>query len=273
MIVSVPHFVRRGAGTPVLLIQGARAGHLHWGERFLTALSRRCAVVAYDHSGLGGSADVTDRSTMADLADDAARVLDAVGWSTAAVFGVSLGGVVAQELALRQPGRVQRLVLGGSNAGGAGSGTRGAGVDAQFAAALVPGDRSATSDNLFRLGVKDATAIDAQAWRDYRTAEAVPANGPAILAQMAEYARHSTVSRLPQLRVPTLVVHGDADRIIDLEDAVTLARAIPGARLQVLSAGHFFWLERPDEVAELVAEFCVPMDERAEDQAPASGQR
>jgi 3-oxoadipate enol-lactonase len=251
------HYIRRGTGAKLLLIQGASAGQQHWGDRFLTALSSRCEVVAYNPRGIGRSAPEYDNFTMGDFADDAARVLDQVGWERANVLGVSLGGVVAQELALRHPQRVERMILGGTNGGGSTGDVVHSVLDNSLLSAVVHGDRVATSLNLFRLGVKDPDTVAPEAWLEYQAAEMVLMDPRASVLQMAAYARHSTMGRLPQLRVPTLVLHGDSDRIIDLGDAIALTRAIPRAQLTVLSAGHFFWLEIPAQTAQLVADFCT----------------
>lgn len=251
------HYIRRGAGAKLLLIQGASAGQQHWGDRFLTALSSRCEVVAYNPRGIGESPPKYGNFTMADFADDAARVMDHVGWERANVLGVSFGGVVAQELALGHPRRVERMILGGTNGGGSATDVAHAVLDGSLMSAVVHGDRAATSQNLFRIGVKDPDTVAPEAWLEYQAAELVPVDPRASVLQMAAYARHSTMGRLPQLRVPTLVLHGDSDRIIDLNDAIALTRAISGAQLTVLSAGHFFWLEIPVRTAQVVADFCA----------------
>jgi len=240
----------------LLLIQGAAASHQHWGDRFLSSLSARFDVVAYDHRGVGGSTSVDRYFTMSDLADDAARVLDHVGWASANVFGVSLGGVVAQELALRHPHRVKRMILGGTNAGGA-TDVSHAKHRSSISAAVIHGDRAATSYNLFRLGVKDPDRLAPEAWLEYRSAELAPMDPRTTVLQMNAHAQHSTIDKLPQLGVSTLVVHGDSDRIIDLEDSIAITQAIPGAQLTVLSAGHLFWLEMPERTAQLIADFCA----------------
>jgi len=252
-----PNYIRRGAGGKLLLIQGASAGQQHWGGRFLTALSSRCEVVAYDPPGIGDSPSQYDNVTMAGFADDAARVLDHVGWERANVLGVSVGGVVAQELVLRHPERVERMILCGTNGGGSATDASRAVVDGSLVSAVVHGDRTATSQNLFRLGVKDPDTVAPEAWLEYQVAELVPVDPRASVLQMVAYARHSTMGRLLRLRLPTLVLHGDSDRIIDLNDAIALTQAISGAQLAVLSAGHFFWLEIPVRTAQLVADFCA----------------
>src|SRR3954468_18220299 len=113
---------RQGSGTePLLLIQGMSGTHLSWGDPFLEQLADDFDVVTYDHRGIGRSAPVSAPFTIAELADDAAQILDAVGWETAHVMGISMGGMVAQELALRHGGRIRTLTLGCTYCGGPGS--------------------------------------------------------------------------------------------------------------------------------------------------------
>src|SRR5689334_3317438 len=89
---------RRGSGEPLLLIQGMSGTHLSWGEPFVQDLERSFDVIAYDHRGIGRSSPVTDPFTIGDLAEDAAGLLDALGLESAHVLGISMGGMIAQEL-------------------------------------------------------------------------------------------------------------------------------------------------------------------------------
>ena len=111
-------YTRRGSGEPLLLIMGM-AGHAGlWREDFLAGLAEEFEVLTYDHRGIGESTDVDGPFSIGDLAEDAAALLDAVGWDSAHVFGISMGGMVAQELVLTHPQRVRRLVLGCTYCGG-----------------------------------------------------------------------------------------------------------------------------------------------------------
>ncbi|MFD7027457.1 alpha/beta fold hydrolase [Streptomyces sp. NPDC059917] len=252
------HYVRRGVGAPLLLIQGAAASHLHWGQRLLSLLARAFDVVAYDHRGVGHSAPVSGPFTIEELADDAARVLDRVGWTRADIVGVSMGGVIAQELALRHPDRVRRLVLGCTHAGGAAASTTRAACEAEVAAAVVRGNRIATARNMFRLGVKDEDALPPEAWLEYQDSVlTLPVDPRATVLQTGALARHTTADRLQELRVPTLVIHGEADRMVHPEDGIAVARGIRDARLTILDAGHLFWLEQPEQTADIIAKFCA----------------
>src|SRR3954454_2143417 len=132
---------RRGAGEPLLLIQGMSGTHLSWGEPFVADLEREFAVVAYDHRGIGRSDPVSAPFSIADLADDAAGLLDALGWDTAHVLGISMGGMVAQELILRHPERVRTLALGCTYCGGPGSQLAGPEVFQALQSSMLSGDR------------------------------------------------------------------------------------------------------------------------------------
>src|SRR3954451_5891721 len=113
--------VRRGAGEPLLLIMGMSGTHLSWGDPFMEDLIRDYDVVAYDHRGVGRSDPESQQFSIVDLAEDAAGILDALGWDDAHVFGISMGGMIAQELALSHPERIRTLTLGCTYCGGPGS--------------------------------------------------------------------------------------------------------------------------------------------------------
>jgi pimeloyl-ACP methyl ester carboxylesterase len=236
---------------PLLLLMGLGLSLEAWGA-LAEKLARRFRVIALDNRGTGQSSAPRRPCTMAQLADDALAVLDVAGVSCANVFGISMGGMVAQELALRHPGRVSALALGATFASYARSEkpSLNALVDLLL---LNCGDRFATSERVGRLLVSDSYRERAFGWI---SSDAGQVRGVLpILFQLAAVARHGPAERLRELRVPTLVISGDADRVIPVENAHRLAALIPGARLVVLSGvGHAFPLEREDETVELLAE-------------------
>src|SRR5438270_7331288 len=114
-------YIRRGSGQPLLLVRGMAGSYAIWGEPFLGDLEHDFDIVAFNNRGIGESTDVPGNFSITDLADDALAVMDAVGWTRAHVMGISMGGMIAQELALKHPERVDTLVLGCTFAGGVGS--------------------------------------------------------------------------------------------------------------------------------------------------------
>jgi 3-oxoadipate enol-lactonase len=246
--------LRRGTGEPLLLIQGMSGTHASWGEPLLSDLERSFDLVAYDHRGIGRSAPEREPFSIADLADDAAGLLDALGWDTAHVLGISMGGMVAQELALRHPGRVRTLTLGCTYCGGPqGLLTEGA-VIQRLAAAMTSGDTELAIRTSYDVNVSAGFAADASNYAPFHTmATSVPAPVPVILLQMQAVAGHDTSARLPSLAVPTLVVHGDEDQMLPVANGRQIASLIPGARLEELAGvGHMFWWEQPQRTAELL---------------------
>jgi pimeloyl-ACP methyl ester carboxylesterase len=245
---------RRGAGEPLLLIQGMSGTHLAWGEPFASDLERDFDVVAYDHRGIGRSDRVDDPFSIVDLAEDAAGLLDALGWETAHVLGISMGGMVAQELALRHPERVRTLALGCTYCGGPGSALAPDATIGRLSAGMTSGDRELAIRTGFEVNVSAAFAAQAGAYDAFRAmAEALPAPVPVIMLQMQAIAQHDTSARLPSLDVPTIVVHGDEDQMLPVQNGRLIASLIGGSRLEILEGvGHMFWWEQPIRSAELV---------------------
>src|ERR1700684_4592924 len=114
-------YERAGSGPPLLAIMGMSGTLLSWGEPFLGPLRESFEVIAYDHRGVGESSRMEEQFTIPQLAEDAAGLMDALELDSAHVLGISMGGMVAQELALAQPERVRTLALGCTYCGGEGS--------------------------------------------------------------------------------------------------------------------------------------------------------
>ena len=250
---------RGGTGEPLLLIMGMSGTHLSWGEPFVSDLERDFDVVAYDHRGIGRSDPETEAFSIVDLADDAVGVLDALGWDTAHVLGISMGGMIAQELALRNPERIRTLTLGCTYCGGAGSALAPQATMDKLAAGMMSGDRELAIRNGFEVNVSAAFAAQDDNYEAFRAmAKALPAPIPVIMLQMQAIAQHDTSARLPSLDLPTLVVYGDEDAMLPVQNGRMIAGLIPGARLEVLDGvGHLFWWERPERSAELLRQHAL----------------
>jgi len=253
------NFVRQGIGEPLLLIQGMSGTHVSWGDPFLAALASDFDLVAYDHRGIGFSPAADEPFTIADLAEDAAELLDRLGWDTAHVMGISMGGMVAQELVLRHPERVRTVTLGCTYCGGPGSSLAGEEVVQELGAAQMSGDIEQALRTGYSINLSEQFRADEGNYAAFREmALAVPARLPTILKQMQAIGGHDTQSRLSSIDKPTLVIHGTADRMIPVENGELIARLVPGARLELLEGvGHMFWWERPEESAAFVRELAL----------------
>jgi len=248
-------YSRRGAGEPLLLVMGVAGHHRMWGEPFVTALAENFDVVAYDHRGIGSSARVDVEFTITDLAADAAALLDHLGLDRAHVMGISMGGTVAQELALRHPERVRGLVLGCTWAGpnGDGSSVWGQGV-MKVADAAGGADPIAAARLMFEANFSPGFAAEPGRFKEFiETAGEIKVPGPVVTMQMRAAAGHDATARLGDLDKKTLVLHGTADDVILHSAGERLAGLVPDAKLESFDGvGHLFFWEEPERAAALV---------------------
>jgi 3-oxoadipate enol-lactonase len=251
-------YTRQGNGQPLLLIQGMAAHHGMWGEPLLSRLADDFDVVAFDYRGIGDSTDVPGQFTTVDLAEDAVAVLDALEWPAAHIVGISLGGMVAQELALRHGERVRTLTLGCTYAGGVGSTLDAPGPIAMFQA-MNAGDIEVAIRAAFTANLSPTYTADESHFAPFKTAAlAVVVPVPVVLRQAQAAVLHNTSTRLPTLDVPTLVLHGTLDQMLPYRNGQQIAGLVPYARLHTfVDVGHLFWWERTDESAALLREHCL----------------
>jgi len=248
-------YTRRGAGEPLLLIMGM-AGHAAiWTDALFDGLATDFDVVAFDNRGIGESTDVPGPFRIADLADDAVAVLDHLGWDSAHVFGISMGGMAAQELALSHPERVRRLVLGCTYGGGAGSSLEAPGPLRMMQAAASGNPAEAVRAG-FQANMSAAYVAEEANWRAFfDIVSSVPVPMEVVVRQAQAVFVHDTSARLASITAPTLVIHGTADQMLYPVNGELIASQIPGARLYVMDGvGHLFWWERPDESVRIVRE-------------------
>src|SRR5229473_6102965 len=227
----------QGHGPPVLLIMGLGYPSLMW-YRTRPVLAPRYRTIVLDNRGVGRSSMPPGPYPIALMASDAAAVLDAAGVESAHVFGISMGGMIAQEFALQYPQRVRSLILGCTAAGGPEV------VRADQAALQVLMTRSQNPDEftkaispfIYARGTPpERVAEDTEVRRKwYPTADAYFAQLQAILAWDA-------YSRIAQIAAPTLVIHGEKDRLVPAENGKMIAVRIPGAKLVLIpDASHIF---------------------------------
>jgi pimeloyl-ACP methyl ester carboxylesterase len=253
------YFERRGQGEPLLLIQGMGAHSGHWGEPFVAELARDFAVILYDHPGIGRSGPIAGDLSTASLAGDALALLDALAVQRAHVFGFSMGGMVAQELASSAPERVASLTLAATSAGGTQSKPTSGDVVQALTAAVLSGDRERVLQVGFGLVFSSAFAADPANYPPFAEAARVrPANLHTLMDQQAAIVAHDTYGRLRGLDVPTLVLHGSEDRMLSWVNGDLIAAMVPGARLELFEAtGHLLFWEQPERVAQIVREFAA----------------
>jgi pimeloyl-ACP methyl ester carboxylesterase len=247
-------YERSGSGPPLLLIMGMSGTALHWGEPFLEALREDFELIAYDHRGVGQSSRLQGPTTIVEMAEDAAGLLGALGLDSAHVLGISMGGMIAQELALAHSERVRTLTLGCTYCGGEGSVGAPPEVLQRLSEAMMSGDRGRALHTTFEINVSAAAAADEELYARFlaiteRRAVAVPV----IMAQMQACMVHDTNARLAQLQTPTLVLHGNEDELLPVQNGRVIASRIPGSQLEIFDGvGHMFVWERPESSAELL---------------------
>ena len=241
----------RGDGPAVVFLHGIGCSIATWAPQ-IAGFGGRCRTVAIDSRGFGASDRTYGDMTMADYADDVIGVLDALDITDATIVGLSMGGMMAQHIALRAPEKVKSLVLADTTGSAAGSTADtlaatnqavlefGMGpVVANFlAASFAPATFASNSPCLGILQETLATSDPLS----YRLA----AN--AIIG-------HNTLDRLRDLDIPATVVVGDQDALLPLEHSEALADAIPGAKLVVIDgAGHMSNLEQPEQFDAVLSE-------------------
>jgi 3-oxoadipate enol-lactonase len=243
---------RRGEGQPLVLVHGL--GYARWGwEPVADALAERFRVVLLDNRGIGESEAPAGPYTAAEMADDVVRVLEEAGIERAHVVGTSLGGMIAQELALRTK-RVERLVLVCTTPGGPSAAPM-----PKATAQLIAEAASMEPLVALRRFVENALAprapeelVERILAHRLRTAQPLTA----WAAQAAAGMSFDAWDRLPELRAPTLVLHGTEDVVVDPANATLLVERIQDARLEWFpGCGHLLFWEEPERFVTLVGEF------------------
>ena len=245
-----------GSGPPLVLVQGL--GYARWGwEPVAPALAEEFTVVAFDNRGIGASDVPEGPYSTRELAADVVAVLDAAGMERAHLVGTSLGGMVAQEVAIGWAERVDRLVLACTTPGGSHAFPLPARTLELFAEApaLAP-------EVALRRFVENALAQRTVAERPdlvqriYEKRLASPPDPSGWQAQAAAGGAHDAFSRLQEIEAPTLVLHGTDDAVVDPRNAALLEDAVPNARRVMLAgAGHLFFWEEPERFVEVVGDF------------------
>ena len=234
------------------------SGNLDWWDPLMAqGLSRNFKTIKFDNRGVGRT-EVSDREfTIKLFADDTAGLMDALGISKAHVLGISMGGMIAQELALNYPERVEKLVLCSTGCGG----ERAVPASEETINALMSAGSASSAEERARGVVplcftkefveKNPDRIDSFLQRILRA----PTSPEASLRQIGAIMSFSTFDRLPGIKAPTLVLHGKRDILIPPENGSILAKAIPGARLVLLEGSAHGLVEDIGDATNTITEF------------------
>jgi 3-oxoadipate enol-lactonase len=243
----------QGQGTPVLLIMGLGYPSQMW-HRTRPLLAERYRTIALDNRGVGRSDVPPGPYPIAVMAADAAGVLDAAGVDRAHVYGVSMGGMIAQEFALQYPSRVRSLILGCTAAGGPTAVraepevtqllmARGQMTPAEAAEAAIP-------------FIYDRGTPRARIDEDLAVRKDWLPRPEAYINQLMGIIAWEAYSRLEQIKAPTLVIHGEADRLVPPGNGELIAARIPNAKLILIPhASHIFATDQPEAAHRPVLDF------------------
>ncbi|OGP87239.1 MAG: hypothetical protein A2Y95_04745 [Deltaproteobacteria bacterium RBG_13_65_10] len=245
-----------GAGDPLLMIMGFTGSRYHW-VGFDNRMKLDFLTITFDNRGVGKTSAPPGPYSVRQMAADAIGLLDAIGIDRAHVFGVSMGGMIAQEIALGHPERVRTLVLGCTHFGGS--------------------EQILPLPHVFqKIAVLEGKSTE-QAVRDILSVNLTPEfmkkwpevvedlvryglenrmKRHAFAAQVAVVSTHDTASRLGEVGAPTFVISGDQDELIPPQNSIEIAGRIPQAQITFLpGAGHMFWVEQPEEAEFQIKRF------------------
>jgi 3-oxoadipate enol-lactonase len=250
------YYETHGAGIPLLLINGLGSDSTEWLFQ-LPEFAEHFLVIVFDNRGAGGSDTPPGPYTTPQMADDAAALLSHLGAGRAHVLGVSLGGMIAQEVALRHPDRVGKLVLACTSPGGEGSVRPAPEVLKSFV--LSPGadmqeEIRRVVPFLYSEGYRRDHSEEIEEFVRRRLARPVSAQSNAW--QLAAAVGHAAWDRLSTIGAPTLVIAGDGDKVVPTVNSRRIAQRIPGAKLVILpGAPHRLFAENAEAFNREVVTF------------------
>lgn len=239
------HYIAEGSGPPLVLVGGRTSTIEGAWWRYIPALKPRFKVIALDNRGTGGSDKPDAPYSTPLMAEDALAVLRDAGETSAHWFGLSMGGMILQQLALDHPDAVRSLILGATHCGGERPATAGE----KPPPVEGPLRRYANLyDTRFITDHPDWVEEDAKHFGK------MPLH--AIVRQDQAVKRHNVCNRLHEIHQPVLILHGRQDRMVPLSQGEALQQALPNARLRILDpAGHQFHSEQFATVLPLVQDF------------------
>ena len=242
------YYEKSGSGPRLLCISGTGGDLRNKPNIFSSPLPSSFDLLAYDQRGFGQTSKPDYPYTMADYANDAAGLLDAVGWSDAMVIGISFGGMVAQEFSLRHPNRVTKLVLCCTSSGGAGGSSYPLHSITDMTASermehLIPIADTRHDEAWKKANPEEYQTILNMVLASEQAFADEPGHAMGAARQIEARRHHDTYDRLPQLNLPVLICGGKYDGIAAPENQMALQSKIRGSQMELFEGGHFFLIE------------------------------
>jgi pimeloyl-ACP methyl ester carboxylesterase len=245
----------QGSGDPILLIMGLGYPSYLW-HRTRPTLKERYRTIALDNRGSGQSDAPPGPYSIALMASDAAAALDAAGVERAHVFGLSMGGMIAQEFALQYPGRVRKLVLGCTACGG----PKVVRAEAEVNQVLMMRGSMTVEEGIEAAVpfIYDAGTPRARIDEDLAIRRRTYPKAEAYAAQLNGILAWESYSRLGQIKAPTLVIHGETDRLVPAGNGKLIAESMVGSKLVLLPhASHIYMTDQPEASHKAVMDFLL----------------
>ncbi len=254
--INMEYYVE-GTGPPLLMITGYGGQASSWGGPFLERLRPHFRIVRFSNRGTGLTDKPQTEYSIRMMADDAAGLLAELGIEKAHVLGISMGGMIAQELVLNHPLVVQGLTLGCTNCGSAHS----AQASLEVLSLLEPVAGASPEEQVRKAWPATVTPEFVDRNREFleemlRIGLVNPTPADTFRRQFAAIQSFDTYDRLPQIQSPTLIIHGDRDVLVPPKNANILHERIPASRLRIVpEVAHMFRWEKPAESAGAIVEF------------------
>ncbi len=252
------YYEEQGNGVPLVMIMGLSANLDWWVPEPITTLARHFKVITFDNRGAGRSGDPGVACTIKDFADDTVGLMSALNIPKAHVLGISMGGMIAQELVLNYPDRVDKLVLCSTNAGGSKQVP-----PSMEVLKLLGADRTGLTDEQVARStisllyppefVKNHPDHVEATMRQILKA---PIKPDSYKRQIQAILQFNAGRRLKTVSTPTLVLHGKKDLLIPPENADIIAKLIPGAKVALFEeSGHALFSIEPEKVNQTIIDF------------------
>ncbi|MEI7624907.1 MAG: alpha/beta hydrolase [Actinomycetota bacterium] len=253
-------YKREGSGEPLVMIPGMSANHLDWPDSYTGLLKDHFDLVTFDGRGCGDSGVCTEPFTIAELADDVAGLISALGLGSAHIMGISMGAQVALELAVSHPDLVRTLTAGGASPGVDRIPANQATIDmlARGLGVGVAGDRRGGLEILHEVNSSVEFARDIEA-RDRIVDGRLSRPAPSVDVMtwsMGACITHDILDRLHEVSAPTLLIYGSEDRLVPVANAKLIHDRIAGSRVELIEgAGHVYFLQFPELSAQMIIDF------------------